>query len=70
LHEVPSSFFDLLNDNAIDLDQTPLGDFEHDMDEGNGDKVDEIEEGLFDVLRLTQRKRTMNYTDVDDACLV
>jgi hypothetical protein len=39
-----------LNNIAVNLDQTPLKDFEPDMEEGNGDEVEETEEGgVFDV---------------------
>jgi hypothetical protein len=74
--EVPSSFFNLLNDDVVDdIDQEPLRDYENDMDEGNGEKgddeeVEEIDERVFDASQPTQCKRIMNYIDVKGACLV
>jgi hypothetical protein len=64
-----------LNDNVVDINQAPLEDYEIGMDdgngkEGNGDDVKVIDEGVFDASQPTQRKRTMNYTDMEDACLV
>jgi hypothetical protein len=55
---------------CVDIDQVPLRDYKKGMDEGNGEEVEEIEEGVFDGSQPTQRKRTMNYTDVEYACLV
>jgi hypothetical protein len=74
--EVPSSFFNLLNDDVVDdIDQDTLKDYENDMDESNGEKgdeeeVEEIDERVFDDSQPAQCKRIMNYTDVEGACLV
>jgi hypothetical protein len=50
--ETPDTFSTLLNDNSVDIDKTPLEDYENaGMDDYNGEKDDEceeIEEGVFD----------------------
>jgi hypothetical protein len=42
------------------------------IEEGGGDEVEEIEEGVFDGSQPAKgvAKRTMNYSDVEDVCLV
>jgi hypothetical protein len=84
LHEAPTSFVNLLNENAVDIDQTLLREFESDMDEGYGKEVttrrllvrrEEMErwrryEGMSDSSQPAQCKRRMNYSDVEDACLM
>jgi hypothetical protein len=59
-----------LNENVVDIDLKSLQDFDTTMDEGGGKEMGEIKDGAFDSLQPTQRKRTMNYTSVEDACLV
>jgi hypothetical protein len=38
--------------------------------EGDDEEVEEIEERMFDSQQPTEHKKTLNYTDVEDACLV
>jgi hypothetical protein len=41
-----------------------------DGEEGDDEEVEEIEERMFNSQQPTKHKKTLNYTDVDDACLV
>jgi hypothetical protein len=66
----------MLNENTNNIDVTPLGAFDGEEDdalEGDGedsDEMEEIEEGVCNSSQPTQRKRTMNYAKVEDACFV
>jgi hypothetical protein len=76
---VPTSFVELLNRNEVDISSSPLdsyGDGE-DMEEEDGeeeegdDELMEIEEGVFDGSQPPKKnKRTTNYTEIEDTCLV
>jgi hypothetical protein len=56
LHDVPTLFVNLLNENVVDIDLKSLQDFETTMDEGGGEEMGEIKDGAFDSLQPTQRK--------------
>jgi hypothetical protein len=70
---------DLLNANTVDIDSETLdsyGDSE-DMEEDNEgddgeDECEEIEEEVFDLSqpKSNKRKRSANYTEIEDTCLV
>jgi hypothetical protein len=70
-----------LNDNSVDIGEMPLGSFDDkvggDEVEGEGEEieegdedVEEIEEGVFDASQGKKRPRTVNYTEIEDTCLV
>jgi hypothetical protein len=63
----------------VDIDKAPLGDYENGMiddngnsDEEDGDELEEIEERVFNGSQPAKgvANRTMNYSDVEDVCLV
>jgi hypothetical protein len=70
-----------LNDHSVDIGETPLGSFDDEVEggevEGEGEEieegdedVEEIEEGVFDASQGKKRPRTVNYTEIEDTCLV
>jgi hypothetical protein len=69
---VPTSFIELLNRNEVDISSSPLdsyGDGE-DMEEEGDDELEKIEDGVFDGPPKKRKKRTINYTEIEDTCLV
>jgi hypothetical protein len=65
---------DLLNANEINVDSTPLDSFgddyadDDDVDEDN--KLEEIYEDSFELSQSSRKKRTGNYTEIEDTFLV
>jgi hypothetical protein len=75
LHNGHSSHVDLLNKNSVDIDFVPLNAFDldgagHDSVEGDGGEDIDVEEVLDASQATQQKKRTLNYTDLEDLCLV
>jgi hypothetical protein len=81
LHEELRPFLNLLNGNAVNLHEIPLGNFDTSVEEvegykgdgeegGGAQEVQKIEKGVFDSSQTRQRKKTINNTDVEDACVV
>ena len=59
----------MLDDNTVDIDQAPIGDYGYnEMDggvHGHGEEEDEVEvigEGVFDQAQAKVRARSKNYT--------
>jgi hypothetical protein len=40
------------------------------MEEDGDDELEEIEEEVFDLSQPNKKKRTTNYTEIEDTCLV
>jgi hypothetical protein len=75
LHNGHSSYIDLLNNNSVDIDLLPLKAFDLDVVgpdsvEGDGGEDIDVEEVLDASQPTQQKKRTLNYTDLKDLCLV
>jgi hypothetical protein len=74
----PTSFVDLLNENEVNISSEPNDsygdgeDIEEVKQEENGeDECEEIEEEVFtEGGQKRKRSRTINYTEVEDTCLV
>ena len=67
----------ILDDNTVDIDKAPIGDYGYnEMDggvHGHGeeeDEVEEVEEGVFDQAQAKVRARLKNYTQLEDQVLI
>ena len=62
LHDATADFVQMLDDNTVDIDQAPIGDYNYnEMDggmHGHGeeeDDVEEVDEGVFDEAQAKSR---------------
>ena len=77
LHDVTDEFVHMLDDNIVDIDQAPIGDYGYnEMDggvDGHGEEEDEvvkIGEGVFDQAQAKVRARSKNYTQLELQILI
>ena len=69
MHDATAKFVHVLDNNAVDIDQALIGDYNYnEMDggvHGHGEEEDEVEvigEGVFDQAQAKVRVRSKNYT--------
>ena len=79
VYEVPtSSCVNMLNESAVNIEETPLGDYGYDetdggVNGGGGEEEDEVEEAegtVFETSQANKRPRAMNYTQLEDVVLI
>ena len=77
LHDATAKFVHMLDDNAVDIDQAPIGDYDYnDMDGGvdrhgvEEDEVEKIGEGVFDKAQAKVHARSKNYTRLEHQVLI
>ena len=77
LHDATADFVQILDDNTVDIDQAPIGDYGYnEMDggvHGHGeeeDDVQEVDEGMLDEAQAKSRARPRNYTPLEDKVLI